>query len=66
MFDLPAKAAILNMRYFNGQYACITCEELGQTVKQGKGPARCFPNTEMVSTHYDLTTVSSNACGLEQ
>ena len=43
VFDLPAKASILNMMYFNGQYACITCEEPGHSVKQGKGTARCFP-----------------------
>jgi len=44
VFELPAKASILNMMYFNGQYACITCEEPGHSVKQGKGTARCFPN----------------------
>jgi len=44
VFDLPAKAGILNMMYFNGQYACITCEEPGHSVKQGKGTARCFPS----------------------
>lgn len=44
IFDLPAKASILNMMYFNGQFSCLTCEEQGQTVKQGKGTARCFPN----------------------
>lgn len=32
------------MMYFNGQYSCITCEDQGKTVKQGKGTARCFPN----------------------
>lgn len=45
VFDLPAKAAILKMMYFNGQYACITCEEPGRVVKQGKGTSRCFPYT---------------------
>lgn len=41
--DLPAKAEILNMSYFNGSHACIKCEEPGMTVRQGKGYARCFP-----------------------
>lgn len=44
VFDLPAKAGILNMTYFNGQEACITCEEPGLTVKQGKGTARSYPD----------------------
>ncbi|XP_021354853.1 uncharacterized protein LOC110451260 [Mizuhopecten yessoensis] len=41
--DLPAKAEILNMSYFNGSHACIKCEEPGMTAQQGKGYARCFP-----------------------
>jgi len=41
--DLPAKAEMLNMTYFNGAEACIFCEEPGKVVKQGKGCARCFP-----------------------
>lgn len=41
--DLPAKAGILNMTYFNGSDACITCEEPGVVVKQGKGNSRCYP-----------------------
>lgn len=41
--DLPAKAGALNMTYFNGEQACITCEEPGCVVKQGKGHARSYP-----------------------
>ncbi|KAJ8311221.1 hypothetical protein KUTeg_011228 [Tegillarca granosa] len=41
--DLPAKAETLNMSYFNGEYACITCTEPGLTVAQGKGHTKCFP-----------------------
>ncbi|KAJ8309950.1 hypothetical protein KUTeg_011815, partial [Tegillarca granosa] len=41
--DLPAKAGVLNMTYFNGAESCITCEEPGKVVKQGKGHSRCFP-----------------------
>lgn len=46
VFDLPAKASLLNMTYFNGAESCITCEEIGVSVKQGKGNARCFPYKE--------------------
>lgn len=70
VFDLPAKASILNMMYFNGQYACITCEEPGHSVKQGKGTARCFPQQKWkykLRSHSDvlenmqLETVKKNS-----
>lgn len=41
--DLPAKASLLNMTYFNGCEACIACEEPGLVVKQGKGHSRSYP-----------------------
>ena len=41
--DLPAKAEVLNMTYFNGAEGCNLCEEPGKTVKQGKGHSRCYP-----------------------
>lgn len=41
--DLPAKASVLNMTFFNGANACITCEEPGVSVSQGAGRARCYP-----------------------
>lgn len=43
IFDLPAKAGLLNMTYFNGSEACITCEEQGMVVQQGRGHSRCYP-----------------------
>ena len=49
--DLPAKAELLNMSYFNGEYACITCEEPGLTVKQGKGHAKCYPYQNVESRY---------------
>ena len=57
--DLPAKAELLNMSYFNGENACITCEEPGMTVSQGKGHAKCYPyrNAESrysVRSHEDI------------
>ena len=42
--DLPANAELLNMSYLNGSNDCITCEDPGLTVRQGKGTARCFPD----------------------
>lgn len=42
--DLPAKASVLNMSLFNGSHSCITCEEPGTVVSQGKGHSRCFPH----------------------
>lgn len=41
--DLPAKANVLNMTFFNGSHACVTCEEPGVVVAQGKGHSRCYP-----------------------
>ena len=41
--DLPAKAGVLNMTQFNGQEACITCEEPGKVVASGRGHARNYP-----------------------
>jgi len=38
--DLPAKASVLNMTLFNGSESCITCEEPGTVVSQGKGHSR--------------------------
>ena len=32
--DIPAKAGLLNMTYFNGSEACITCKEPGVLVRQ--------------------------------
>ena len=54
--DLPAKAGILNMTQYNGSYACITCEESGVVVKQGKGHSRCYPyRKKMNAPHYEMT-----------
>ncbi len=41
--DLQAKAYIANITAHNGAYGCITCEEPGETVSQGKGHARHYP-----------------------
>lgn len=41
--DLQAKSYVLNMSHHNGASGCITCEEPGKTVQQGKGTTRCYP-----------------------
>ena len=41
--DLQAKAYVLNMTMFIGEYGCLSCEEPGRTVKQGKGHTCCYP-----------------------
>jgi hypothetical protein len=41
---LPAKASVLNMTLFNASASCITCEEPGTVVSQGKGHNWCFPH----------------------
>lgn len=45
-YDLPAKAAVLNMTQYNGSESCIACEDPGKVVKQGKGHCRNFPFRE--------------------
>ncbi|XP_074103995.1 uncharacterized protein LOC141530660 [Cotesia typhae] len=35
--DLPAKAAVLNMILFNGEYGCVDCENPGETLKLNTG-----------------------------
>lgn len=41
--DLQAKAYVANMTMHNGDYGCITCEERGLNVKQGKGSSHYYP-----------------------
>lgn len=41
--DLQAKAYVANMTMHNGDYGCITCEERGLNVKQGKGFSHYYP-----------------------
>lgn len=62
IFDLPAKAEIFNMSYFNGSHACIKCEEPGMTVRQGKGNARCFPYRIQCDRYPDRNQNTVLAC----
>jgi hypothetical protein len=36
VFDKPAKAAVLNMKSFNGFGGCTKCLQLGETLKGKK------------------------------
>lgn len=41
--DLQGKAYLLDMTHHNGTNGCLTCEEPGLVVSQGKGHTRCYP-----------------------
>ena len=41
--DLQGKAYLACMTQHNGESGCITCEEPGHIVKQGKGHTRSYP-----------------------
>ena len=41
--DLQGKAYVVNMTQHNGESGCVTCEETGIVVTQGKGHTRCYP-----------------------
>ena len=41
--DLQAKAMLVEMVPHNGEFGCLTCEEPGEVVRQGKGHARVYP-----------------------
>lgn len=40
--DAPAKAEVLNLMYYNGEYGCPNCENRGETSKKGKGTNHVF------------------------
>lgn len=60
--DLPAKAALLNMTYYNGKFSCITCEIKGEVAKQGRGHAMTFPYNE----NCRLRSISSVESAMEK
>ncbi|XP_015747175.1 PREDICTED: uncharacterized protein LOC107326937 isoform X1 [Acropora digitifera] len=41
--DLQGKAYVVNMTQHNGESGCVTCEETGIVITQGKGHTRCYP-----------------------
>ena len=49
IFDLPAKAAVLNAKQFNGKYGCAVCIHPGKRLENG---ARVYlPGTYNIRTH---------------
>lgn len=43
-FDLPAKASVLNMTQFNGEYGCSNCIQSGERIKTDRGgTTRVYP-----------------------
>ena len=55
ILNLPAKASFHNMTYYNGKGACISCEELGISVEQGKGSAHYYPYSRPEERYPDRT-----------
>ena len=55
--DLQGKAYVVNMTQHNGESGCVTCEETGIVVTQGKGHTRCYP----YSTKRTTETLLENA-----
>ena len=54
--DLQGKAYLLNMTQHNGESGCLTCEETGVVVAQGKGHTRCYPYRTPAERAPDRTT----------
>lgn len=66
--DLQGKSYLLCMTQHNGESGCLTCEEPGIVVKQGKGHARCYPYRIHEETSPKRTTNSflTNAIAAHQ
>ena len=66
--DLQGKSYLLCMTQHNGESGCLTCEEPGIVVKQGKGHARCYPYRIPEETSPKRTTNSflTNAVAAHQ
>lgn len=45
--DLPARAGVLHMTQYNGEYSCIFCMHPGAVVRSGNGYCRSFPYVNM-------------------
>lgn len=50
--DLPARAIVMNMKHFNGKFACCRCEDEGET-ESGKPLHRWWPfqQNSIMRTH---------------
>eukprot|EP00733_Pompholyxophrys_punicea_P000594 Pompholyxophrys_punicea_v1_NODE_182_length_2964_cov_38.441389.p1 type:complete len:509 gc:universal NODE_182_length_2964_cov_38.441389:960-2486(+) len=61
-FDAPAKAEVLKMVYFNGQYGCPMCENPGEVVECGKGHARIYQPFVASERSVSRMVVSGKKC----
>ena len=59
VFDLPAKASVLNAKQFNGKYGCSVCLHPGELI----GRSRVYkPDTEYVNrTHHSVMVAAESA-----
>lgn len=48
--DLPARAAVMNMKNFNGEYACSTCEDKGDNTRGNTPLHQVWPFTDVCTT----------------
>ena len=64
IFDLPAKAAVVNMKQFNGEFGCLYCHDPGELISRSH---RIYPpNTSLhLRTEKDIDTAAEQAesCG---
>ena len=62
--DLPARAIVLNMKQYNGKYACCFCEDPG-VARQSSHLHRNWPyNKEVVaSSHLSLKKNAADSIG---
>jgi len=49
LMDLPAKASVLNVKQFNGEFGCITCDHPGEGSKEAR--KWIYPYTTKVSSY---------------
>lgn len=55
VFDLPAKAIVLNTKQFNGQYGCSTCLHPGERLPNG---ARVYPPQTNIQQRTNLSMIA--------
>ncbi|VDI08666.1 Hypothetical predicted protein [Mytilus galloprovincialis] len=62
--DLQAKAYLTEMTQHNGKNSCITCEDPGEVVKQGRGHTRVYPHRNDSDLYKVRNSAEILACGL--
>ena len=60
--DLPARAAVLNMKQFNGRYGCVYCEDEGTARASSHLHRNWLPSTTSVArTHHSIISNAKDA-----